>query len=103
MKQTLTALAITLLLAAAHAEADAAFRCPNGNLVDTGDSMSVVSSKCDAPASVSSRTVPVETVKGRIRYDEVQEWLYTAGSTLTHTLLFVNGVLVSVTTGGFVR
>lgn len=103
MKQTLTAVAITLFLTVAHAKADAAFRCPNGNLVDTGDSLAVVSVKCDPPASVSKRSEPVETERGKIKYDEIQEWVYTADSSLIHILTFRNGVLESVSTGGFSR
>lgn len=98
----MTALAITLFMFA-HTDSEAAFRCPNGNLVDTDDSLAVVSVKCDAPASVSRSTLPVETQTGKIRYDEVQEWVYTAGSSLIHTLTFVNGTLTSISTGGFAR
>lgn len=103
MKRIFTAAAITLFLTAFYANADAAFRCPNGNLVDTGDSIAVVSVKCDAPASVSKSTVPVETENGRTKYDEIQEWVYTADSTLMHILRFRNGILESITTGGFAR
>ncbi len=104
MKKTFTmVLAISLFLTALHAKADAAFRCPNGNLVDIGDSMAVVSVKCDAPASISKSTVPVESVIGKIKYDEIQEWVYTADSTLIHILKFRNGVLETISTGGFAR
>lgn len=87
------------------------FRCPNGNIVSTGDSISTVSAKCDPPAGTFRREEPVEVEIGRregkagskIAYIEVQEWTYTQGSTLLHTLIFRNGVLSEVRTGGFVR
>ncbi|MDD2852838.1 MAG: DUF2845 domain-containing protein [Desulfuromonadaceae bacterium] len=89
------------------------FRCPNGNLVSTGDKTSAVSAKCDSPDSVVSRTEPIEVEAGtdwntgnmikKIVYIEVQEWTYTKGSNLLHTLVFRNGVLSEVITGGFVR
>lgn len=87
------------------------FRCPNGNIVSTGDSVSVVAARCDAPAGTFSRQEPVsadlEGNEGRSRskvvYIEVQEWTYTQGSTLLHTLVFRNGILAEVRTGGFVK
>ena len=103
MKQAITALVFTLFFTALNSKADAAFRCPNGSLVDTGDSIAIVSTKCDPPASVSRRSEAVETETGRIKYVEIQEWVYTAGSTLSHILMFRNGILESISTGGFVR
>ncbi|OGT97714.1 MAG: hypothetical protein A2X80_03525 [Geobacteraceae bacterium GWB2_52_12] len=86
------------------------FRCPNGNIVSTGDSISTVWAKCDPPAVSFKREEPMtaefSTSAGKTRtktvYVEVQEWTYTQGSTLLHTLIFHNGVLSEVRTGGFV-
>lgn len=101
MKTLLLAAIVTFFVVAECAVVEAAFRCPNGNLVDTGDGIAVVSVKCDPPASISKRSEPVETERGRVKYNEIQEWVYTAGSTLMHILTFQNGVLVSISTGGF--
>ncbi|MDD2542191.1 MAG: DUF2845 domain-containing protein [Desulfuromonadaceae bacterium] len=87
------------------------FRCPNGNIVSTGDSISTVTIKCDPPASSFKREEPVAADFTRadgkpgtkIFYIEVQEWTYTQGSTLLHTLIFRNGILSEVLTGGFVQ
>jgi hypothetical protein len=87
------------------------FRCPNGNIVSTGDSISTVAAKCDPPAGVFKREEPVEAEIGRgsgkplskIVYIEVQEWTYNQGSTLLHTLIFRNGFLSEIRTGGFVN
>lgn len=87
------------------------FRCPNGNIVSTGDSVSTVAAKCDPPAGTFRREEPVEVEIGkmdgksgsRIAYIEVQEWTFTQGSTLLHTLIFRNGILSEVRTGGFVN
>jgi hypothetical protein len=87
------------------------FRCPNGNIVSTGDSISMVAVKCDPPAGVFKREEPVEAEFNRVDgktgsktvYIEVQEWTYTQGSTLLHTLIFRNGILSEVRTGGFVN
>jgi hypothetical protein len=87
------------------------FRCPNGSIVSTGDNISTVAAKCDQPAGTFRREEPVETDVSRedgkpgtkIIYIEVQEWTYNQGSTLLHTLIFRNGILSEVRTGGFVR
>ncbi|BCS52055.1 DUF2845 domain-containing protein [Geobacter sp. SVR] len=83
------------------------FRCPNGNIVSTGDAISTVAAKCDPPAGTFRREEPVEMDRrgGRagIVYIEVQEWTYDQGSTLLHTLVFRNGMLSEVRTGGFVK
>jgi hypothetical protein len=82
------------------------FRCPNGSIVSTGDSISTVSVKCDPPAGIFKREEPMvldSTPRTKIIYIEVQEWTYTEGSTLLHTLLFRNGILSEVRTGGFVQ
>ena len=87
------------------------FRCPNGNIVSTGYSIATVAAKCAPPASSFKREEPMEVEDSRadsktgkkIIYIEVQEWIYTQGSTLLHTLIFRNGVLSEVRTGGFVE
>lgn len=78
------------------------FRCPNDNIVSTGDRISVVASKCDAPTLVSRREEPKIGEYGRTVYIEIQEWTYNGGpDTLIHILTFRNGVLVEVQTGGY--
>jgi hypothetical protein len=87
------------------------FRCPNGTIVSTGDSISTVAAKCDPPAFSFKREEPMEIEVSKaggksgtkIIYIEVQEWTYNQGSTLLHTLMFRNGVLSEVRTGGFVN
>ncbi len=79
------------------------FRCPNGNIVSSGDSISTVAVKCDKPDFVARREEPVQNDYGRTMYIEVQEWTYTKGSTLIHTLEFRNGILTRIRTGGFVQ
>ena len=80
------------------------FRCPNGNIVSSGDSISEVVVKCDPPTNKLKRTDSDETSRGRVRYIEVEEWTYNEGPhTLVHYLTFRNGVLTEVKTGTFGR
>ena len=105
MKKLLAVCAAVISFSAVQASADN-FRCPNGNIVSTGDSMSTVATKCDPPAGTFKREEPVVldgTSRTKVVYIEVQEWTYTEGSTLLHTLIFRNGVLFEVRTGGFVQ
>jgi len=110
MKGIFAICTVVISFAAVQACAES-FRCPNGNLVSTGDRISTVAAKCDSPASMFKREEPVDTVVDRgngttgIRtiYIEVQEWTYTKGSTLLHTLIFRNGILSEVITGGFIQ
>ena len=106
MKNMYALCAAVISLSAVQAFADN-FRCPNGNIVSTGDNISTVAVKCDPPAGTFKREEPVEIMGGvagtRIVYIEVQEWNYTQGSTLLHTLIFRNGVLWEVRTGGFIQ
>ncbi|QEM67553.1 DUF2845 domain-containing protein [Geobacter sp. FeAm09] len=110
MKRIVAILAVAASLAGGQAFADN-FRCPNGKIVSTGDSISLVSTKCDPPAGTFRREEPVtaqfDRGDGRTGtttvYIEVQEWTYTQGSTLLHTLIFRNGILAEVRTGGFVQ
>lgn len=110
MKWFFAVVVVGITFSAGQAFADN-FRCPNGNIVSTGYSISTVAAKCDPPAFMFKREEPVEVenvrVDGksrtRIIYIEVQEWTYNQGSTLLHTLIFRNGVLSEVRTGGFVE
>lgn len=102
MKRIIAICAAIVSLSAAPAFADN-FRCPNGNIVSTGQSVSIVAVKCDPPAGVARREEPVTRDGGRTAYIEVQEWTYTQGSTLIHSLIFRNGILAEVRTDGFVQ
>ena len=110
MKELFVFCAVVTSLSAVQASADN-FRCPNGNIVSSGDSISTVAAKCDPPAGAFKREEPVEAEVNRadgrtgskIVYIEVQEWTYNQGSTLLHTLIFRNGILAEVRTGGFVQ
>lgn len=85
------------------------FRCPNDNIVSTGDSISKVASKCDAPDFTFKREEPMTVVdnssdgnpRNRIIYIEVQEWTYN--DAFSHTLVFRNGILSEVRFGGFAK
>lgn len=80
------------------------FRCPNGSIVSSGDSISEVVVKCDPPTNRIKRTDSEETGRGRVRYIEVEEWTYNEGPhTLVHYLTFRNGILIEVKTGTFGR
>lgn len=110
MKWKFVILTAVIAFSAAQVFADN-FRCPNGNIVSTGDSISTVTAKCDPPAGSFKREEPMEVKVGRSDsktgtktiYIEVQEWSYTQDSTLLHTLIFRNGVLSEISTGGFVQ
>jgi hypothetical protein len=96
-------LAIVLTFSASESCADN-FRCPNGSIVSSGDSLSEVMVKCDPPTNKIKRTDSDETVRGRVRYIEVEEWTYNEGlHTLVHYLTFRNGVLTEIKTGSFGR
>lgn len=102
MKRSLM-LAIILAAYPAMARADN-FRCPNGSIVSTGDSISEVVVKCDPPTNRVRRSEGDETSHGRVRYVEVEEWTYNEGlNTLVHYLVFRDGILVEVRTGTFGR
>ena len=96
-------LAIFLVCSSQAAFADN-FRCPNGSIVSSGDSISEVMVKCDPPSNKIKRTDSDETFMGRVRYIEVEEWTYNEGpNTLVHYLTFRNGILTEVKTGTFGR
>ena len=110
MKWVFVILAAVILFPTGQAFADN-YRCPNGNIVSTGYSISTVAAKCDPPAGSFKRVEPMviedrsadSRTGTRIIYVEVEEWTYTQGSTLLHTLIFRNGALSEVRTGGFVE
>ena len=102
MRDAFIVCAVTLM-ATATACADT-FRCPNGNLVSTGDSLSEVVVKCDQPTFSLKRIESEDTGRRGTRIIEVEEWTYNQGPhTLVHHLVFRNGVLVEVRTGTFGR
>jgi hypothetical protein len=99
----LIVLALTLVVSTHAAFADS-FRCPNGSIVSSGDSLSEVMVKCDPPTNKVKRTDSDTTYSGRVRYIEVEEWTYNQGiNTLVHYLTFRNGVLTEIKTGTFSR
>lgn len=102
MKNTILIASVMVLLnASAHASD---FRCPNGSIVSTFDSISEVAVKCDAPTNKVKRTEGEMTGSGRTRYVEVEEWTYNEGpNTLVHYLTFRDGILVEIRTGTFGR
>ena len=110
MKWIFAIITVVFSFSATQAFADT-FRCPNGNLVSTGDKISTVAAKCDPAASTVRREEPMQvdvtnadnTTGTKTIYIEVQEWSYTQGSSLLHTLIFRNGVLSEVNTSGFVQ
>ena len=108
MKRIITVLAIGIVFSFGQAFADN-FRCPNDNIVSTGDSISTVASKCDTPALMFKREEPMTIEDNRadsktgtkIIYIEVQEWTYNQG--LSHTLIFRNGIFSEIRFGGFAK
>jgi hypothetical protein len=78
------------------------FRCPNGSIVSTGDSISLVAIKCDKPTLLATRQEAEDNYRGRPVYLEVQEWTYNEGPhRLIHFLIFRNGILVEVKSSSF--
>lgn len=80
------------------------FRCPNGSIVSTGDSQSMVAMKCDPPTYKATRMESEAGHRGATILINVEEWTYNEGpNRLVHILTFRNGVLMSVQTAGFGR
>lgn len=78
------------------------FRCPNGEIVSTGDRQSIVAMKCDPPTYKNTRTESEAGYKGATILVSVEEWTYNEGpNRLVHILTFRNGLLDSVQTAGF--
>lgn len=84
-----------------NAAADA-FRCPNGNIVSSGDNQSIVAMKCDPPTYKVSRMETEAGYRGATIVINVEEWTYNEGpDRLVHILTFRNGTLSSIQTAGF--
>jgi len=91
---------VLVLLISATAAADS-FRCPNSNIVSTGDMIGEVLAKCDPPAYVTRRYDQRGSRFG-YRTIEVEEWTYNPGSfSFMYFLTFENGVLVRVRGGDY--
>jgi len=91
-----------LLLSFASVAVADNFRCPNGEIVSTGDRQSIVAMKCDPPTYKNSRTESEAGYKGATILVSVEEWTYNEGPhRLVHILTFRNGLLDSVQTAGF--
>lgn len=94
-------MALMIWSATLPAQADI-YRCPNGALVSTGDSIAVVAIKCDTPSYKTSRTESEGGRRGATILISVEEWTYNEGSNrLIHILTFRNGVLTQVQSGGY--
>ncbi len=100
MKKAL--LVSALLLGLTSVAAADNFRCPNGEIVSTGDRQSIVAMKCDPPTYKSARTESEAGYRGATILVSVEEWTYNEGPhRLVHILTFRNGLLDSVQTAGF--
>lgn len=100
MKPTILVMALRFGFAAA-AQADN-FRCPNGAIVSTGDSMSQVYIECDPPSFKNTRTESESGYRGATILINVEEWTYNEGPhRLVHLLVFRNGILTEVQTLGY--
>ncbi len=89
------------LVSATTASADN-FRCPNGEIVSTGDRQSIVAMKCDPPSFKSTRMESDSGSRGATILMNIDEWTYNEGpNRLVHILTFRNGVLDSIQTAGF--
>lgn len=78
------------------------FRCPNGNLVSTGDKISIVAIKCDQPSYVSKWTESESGSWGATLLINVEEWTYNEGPhRFIRILTFRNGILEKIETVGY--
>lgn len=97
-----TLLILGLVLGLASVAAADNFRCPNGEIVSTGDRLSIVAMKCDPPTYKNTRTESEAGHRGATILVSVEEWTYNEGpNRLVHILTFKNGILDSVQTAGF--
>lgn len=97
-----TLLVLGLLLGLVSVAAADNFRCPNGEIVSTGDRLSIVAMKCDPPTYKNTRTESEGGYRGATILVSVEEWTYNEGpNRLVHILSFKNGILDSVQTAGF--
>ncbi|CAH2030134.1 DUF2845 domain-containing protein [Trichlorobacter ammonificans] len=101
MIKTVLCAAVLSLCTAGVAAADN-FRCPNGAIVSTGDTQSIVAIKCDPPTAKVSRMESEAGRRGATILMTVEEWTYNEGpDRLVHILVFRNGILTQVQTGGY--
>jgi hypothetical protein len=101
MKTYFVIAVFSLLLVSSISFADT-FRCPNGDLVATGDQIGEIAVKCDKPTLITQRDEPQKTEKGKVQYIKVEEWTYNKGpNDFIYTLLFRNGVLAEISSGGY--
>ncbi len=99
-KEIVFALASVLILSTSAFSDN--FRCPNGNIVSTGDRLVIVATKCDPPTGKSSRMQSEAGQQGATILNNIEEWVYNEGThRLVHILTFRNGVLESVSTEGY--
>jgi hypothetical protein len=92
MKLTTAVLNLLILISlSGYASADD-FRCPNGNLVSTGQSVSEVQIKCDPPSN-------------KVKLSRhVVEWTYNQGPhKFVYFLIFKKGILTEIRSGSFGR
>ncbi len=98
----LAAICLCLLCGFASATTSDTFRCPNGALVSTNDKLGTVTRTCDAPTSVTRRTITKGLLYGYFETVEVEEWIYNLGpSSFMYYLTFENGVLTRIESGGY--
>lgn len=98
----LAAIFLWLLCGSAGATTSDTFRCPNGAIVSTNDRLGTVARRCDAPTSVTRRTVTRGLPYGYFETVEVEEWTYNPGpSSFVYYLTFENGVLTRIEAGGY--
>ncbi len=98
----LAAVCICVLCSLAGATTSDTFRCPNGAIISVNDKLSTVTLRCDAPTSVSRRSVTRGLVSGYYDVVEIEEWTYDLGPSLfVYYLTFDNGVLVRIESGGY--
>jgi hypothetical protein len=98
----LATVCLCLLSTLAGATTSDTFRCPNGAIISVNDRLSTVTLRCDAPTSVSKRSVTRGFVSGYYDVVEIEEWMYDLGPSLfVYYLTFENGVLVRIESGGY--
>jgi hypothetical protein len=110
---------LSVLAGSATVCADDGFRCRTGRLVSVGDRMGEVQNRCGEPDAVTTR---IEKRKVKHRYsrwfggieesivEEVEvevpldEWTYDLGpQSFIRYVVFENGSVINVTTGGYGR
>jgi hypothetical protein len=98
----LATVCVCFLCAFAGATTSDTFRCPNGSIISVNDRLSTVTLTCDAPTSVSRRSVTRGFASGYYDVVETVEWTYDFGpSFFVYYLTFENGILVRIESGGY--